>query len=339
MTTELLEQRIRSAYAKDSSDPPSAGFGAVVSRLDHRERVELSMARRSVRTPLWIALAAAAAVALLPTKSAVEPTPPSNAVAGSFFWPDLLTAQAVESSANDSFPILTLDGSLLKPGTWVYRRRPIGGAKGRPEWDDTVTIRTGMLNEEPAWVLIGSRGGLSTGGPVTGSTDTVWVRRSDLWPLARRSRLVSGYIRRTTYGTDSTVVEFEGEGQARIVKADGFTGTNGAGVVGATGMTLLQVVPLGPNWRGSFRVIGINNAGEKIDFRLGLKVSGSETIRVPAGTFDCWTVSFIEAAPRYTYWVSKRERWIVKSGLEPGDFQNPASDERVLVSVSGGRGG
>ena len=144
---------------------------------------------------------------------------------------------------------------------------------------------------------------------------------------------VAGYALRTIFPPDSTVAVFDAEGETTVVKAGGISPASGVAGIGEIGMrTLLQVAPLSPDWRGSVRVIGIYNS----DWPLRLRVYDSETITVPAGTFDCWKVGFDGDEPWFMYWISKREHWIVRRALDQGGIQYPASEERVLVSVLSG---
>ena len=132
--TMLLEDRIRAAYADEHCDPPASGFEDVLRRRDRDEHVELSVARKQVRTALLDRGRGGrcGVGGLLRSKRrshhALQPAPLSTRCS----LPDLLIAQAAENRtpASDSFAIRSVDGSLLKPGTWVYRRRPIGGAAG-----------------------------------------------------------------------------------------------------------------------------------------------------------------------------------------------------------------
>lgn len=334
--TTLLDDRIQAAYANDSSDSPARGFDDVLRRRDRGEYVELGVARKRVRMRYWVAAAAAGVAWVAFARPSDDPiTPQLRSAQHSVFLPDLLIAQAAENPtpASDSFAIRSVDGSLLKPGTWVYRRRPIGGAAGRPEWEDTVTVRAGVFNEDSAWLLIHSRRYLEHGGSLTAPSETIWVRKADLWPLARTVRLAAGFVLKDVFTADSSVSVFEADGNT-TTRAPGLSPLLGPGVMGMEGMrALLQVVPLTAEWRGSFRVLGVSRDGSAVDFRLELRVRGSEQISVPAGTFESWRVTFGDQERGFAFWVSKRDHWIVKLGPQPEGIRHPASEDVVLVSV------
>ncbi len=215
--TTLLDDRIQAAYANDSSDSPARGFDDVLRRRDRGEYVELGVARKRVRMRYWVAAAAAGVAWVAFARPSDDPiTPQLRSAQHSVFLPDLLIAQAAENPtpASDSFAIRSVDGSLLKPGTWVYRRRPIGGAAGRPEWEDTVTVRAGVFNEDSAWLLIHSRRYLEHGGSLTAPSETIWVRQGR--PLATCTHGATGSGLRSQGCFHSGLIGFGLRGRWRI---------------------------------------------------------------------------------------------------------------------------
>lgn len=98
-------------------------------------------------------------------------------------------------------------------------------------------------------------------------------------------------------------------GQSRPIDAaiDGplFADAAGAG-------TVLAALPLSDGYTVSFRNFDIQTAKVKV---MALKVAGSETVTVPAGTFECFKVevSPADGSPgRQTFYVAKKERRTVK---------------------------
>lgn len=250
-------------------------------------------------------------------------------------WPELLLAQAPDvTSLPDSETILTLDGSAIRPGLWVYRRRPVGGPPGRPEWVDSVAIREATREDEPVWTVSWTRGPFHR--EQADQAETLTVRKADLWPLNRSYRFGGRRAVSQVFALDSSVRISDDQGQTRVVSVPGFSPAGGA-VVSGWGATryLFQVLPLHRNWRGNIRVIGISVDGRAIDFRLPLRIIGEAVVAVPAGTFDCWAVAIGSARPSFVYWVSKAEGWVVKEALGPPEEVGPdvVGSERVLTAV------
>jgi hypothetical protein len=74
----------------------------------------------------------------------------------------------------------------------------------------------------------------------------------------------------------------------------------------------MQRLPLATGWSGAVQAGPYGTA----TFRLtALRVVGEDTIRVPAGEYDCWRVSM--GMGSHTLWVSKAERLLVRSRLGP----------------------
>ncbi len=289
--------------------------------------------RRSL-LPFGLALAGSIAVLLIPT----EPTgqPENQPRPSSTLWPEPLMAQARDGAIlPDSETVLALDGAAVRPGLWVYRRRPIGGPPGRPEWIDTLSIRAGAYEGEATWNVSWRRGSFHR--EQTDLVESLFVRKTDLWPLSRTYSLPGGRAVRQVFAPESSVVISEDQGRTSVVSVSGFSSAGGAVISGwGASHYLLQALPLHPRWRGNIRIIGITNDGQAIDFRLPLQVLREETITVPAGTFDCWAVAMGTQRPAFVFWVSKRERWIVKEGLGPAEEIGPdvVGSERVLISAT-----
>lgn len=70
---------------------------------------------------------------------------------------------------------------------------------------------------------------------------------------------------------------------------------------------LMRTVPLGPDWSGSFSIVGWAVRKEDVMFPLTLRVIGSERVTVPAGTFDCWKMSITLQGHDIAYWARKSD--------------------------------
>jgi anti-sigma factor RsiW len=70
---------------------------------------------------------------------------------------------------------------------------------------------------------------------------------------------------------------------------------------------LMRAVSLGPDWRGSFSIVGWAVRKEDVIFPLTLRVIGSERVTVPAGTFDCWKMTITVQGHDIAYWSRKSD--------------------------------
>lgn len=345
MNDIYLESRIRSAYATDNAAYPAGGIEAVHARRAAGERGPANAANRGrSAVPRWVTIGLATAASLTAVlyllngaDHAQRGKPQANTpLPTSFLMPNDLLAQATSldrASLPDSLSIRELDGSRLKGGVWIYRRLPVGGPPGRPAWVDSVEIRRGTLETDSVWLLGWTRAFQSNSGTLRAAAETTFVRLGDLWPLGRSATLTSGYTLRERFTADSSTSLFTASGSSRVIRAPGISSAGGSGVMGLSGMhAMLQTLPFRRDWQGNFRVLGMNNAGEIVDFRLMLRVVAVDTVTVPAGTFDCWRVILGDGTPSLAYWVSRREGWVVRSGrVAASRSVSDVANETVLL--------
>jgi hypothetical protein len=271
--------------------------------------------------PWWIGICAAAVVVGILISSERRDQAPSlrTDVWDATLWPSTLAAQAhADDVGPDEYTIRNLDAERLTPSLSVYLHRPVGGPPGRPVWEDSIAVHRGGFQGESAWVLTSTRGYLENGGTLRPPIDSIWLRRTDLMPLARASTLTVGYRLAETFVGDSAISRFDADSVTRTFKTPNVDPGGGTALTGALSIWLLMpLLPLNEHWQGNFRYVGVSNSGEPIDFRTYLRVRGSETITVPAGTFECWLVTFREASG-FAWWVSKKDGWIIAEGIRYG---------------------
>lgn len=313
MSPRTLEQRIRDAFHAAPAREPAGGFAEVRARLDRGERVTLDhpTPRAGLRHWQYFSVAAALVGVLIWRPTDTAPTPEAatpSRTAGSF-RPDPLLALATASTGADAASLLRLDGSKLSSGVWVYR-----GGEGEAAVVDSVSLCKGTAGKEPAWLLSWTGGFARNAGALGPANETVVLRQADLWPLARTVTLVSGYLLRELFTPDSSVSHLIAAGETTVTRAPGLSAEDGAGVTGMAGMrALLQAAPLDSSWEANVRVLGTDTTGKKpVNLRVAMKVTGEERVTVPAGTFDTWRVTLGNRLPQFTFWVSKRGRWVVK---------------------------
>jgi hypothetical protein len=332
-TTERVAEALRDWSEGVSPAPSESQLDRILERRRQGERLALPMRHQRPSPWPWIGVSAAAALAGLLLTPSENQTATRTLGADPFdasFLPATLAAQArTDDVGPDEYTIRDLDAERLTPSQAVYLHRPVGGPSGRPVWEDSITVSRGGFQGEPAWLLTSTRGYLENGGTLRPPIDSIWLRRTDLMPLARASILTTGYRFAETFAGDSAVSRFEADGLVRTFRTRNFNPGSGTALTGPLSISLLlPLLPLNELWQGNFRYVGVSNSGELIDFRTYLRVRGSKAVTVPAGTFDCWVVTFREE-DGYFWLVSKNERWVVEEGLRLNGRETPL---RVLVS-------
>jgi dipeptidyl aminopeptidase/acylaminoacyl peptidase len=98
-------------------------------------------------------------------------------------------------------------------------------------------------------------------------------------------------------------------GQPRPIEADlsGPLFADGAGM-----SAVIATLPLAEGYTAMFRNFDVQKAKEKV---MQLRVAGSESATVPAGTFDAWKVEVepVGEPGKMTIWIDKASRKVVKS--------------------------
>jgi hypothetical protein len=79
--------------------------------------------------------------------------------------------------------------------------------------------------------------------------------------------------------------------------------------------TVLRLLPLQTGWEDSTGTLSISLNGNSV-VPTRLSVVSEESVRVPAGTFDCWVVAVHADPGRGLYWVTKRDPIVVRSVLD-----------------------
>ena len=88
--------------------------------------------------------------------------------------------------------------------------------------------------------------------------------------------------------------------------------TPGAAAFRGLGQALLPALPLGAG--RSFQV-PVFASGQGTSTVMTVTVSGSESVTVPAGTFDAWKVEVSGGQVPVTFWVSRSTPRVVKMGF------------------------
>src|SRR6185437_3942535 len=205
----------------------------------------------------------------------------------------VVLAKKVEVSAGSPKPAVE-----LKPGTSQYKARIEAGGQSMP-MDVTHTVVDG----NGVWIVTESAlmpmGAMSDSSIVSKGTLLLQKRFIKQGPATIEIQFADN----KASGTMSM------NGQNRPISADlgGGLFADGAGANDA-----VAALPLADGYTTTFRNFDIMSQKEKPRV---LKVAGSESVTVPAGTFDAWKVVVTPAegiGETTTIWVNKADRRVVK---------------------------
>jgi len=247
----------------------------------------------------------------------------------------LSTACAQEPAAplaGTSISLETVAADRLAPGTWVYEYSDIiDGIQRSLQVVQTERIERASYAGIPAWRSIVERH--ARWGTV--SVDSLFVTANDLTPLYQATHTHSvrrpepHLIQRRTFLAGRVVGEFPVAASEERRTIDYAYQRSGSLAVADFSHLLLIVrtLLLSRQWTGVVGAFGLDDRRER---SVGLRVTGDETVTVPAGTFDCWILSL--AGPRgdiRTLWVDKEHGHVVRMQLD----SNAADVEREAVLV------
>ncbi len=233
-----------------------------------------------------------------------------------------------------TYPAAELDLSRFTAGRWIYQTRvTIDGYVTDTVTADTMTISPESYKDTPAWRITNR-----WGNRYFAARDTLLVAREGLRPLRR-----AGAQRRAPrpgdapaswdYTVDSSAgplllvrVPRDYSGTALPRWARPALGLLNNGYV----QPLLGLLRLERGLRGSVYVTwGRLWPSDPIPFDV--TVAGRETITVPAGRFDCWTVELQIPSNtiKTTAWISVDSHWVIRLR----DPQHDGFTEQVLVAA------
>jgi hypothetical protein len=314
-------------------------------------RVALPVAARSVASRRTVRYAAAAAILagvvwlgwqVVTTRPGVESEVPPVWVIGSMsFIPSTAFGQErFPPTRSPRYPLIAqIQPTRVRAGRWTYEGTSVGDgvfttSQGPPR---TIVIAAGTFEGQPVWVVSSS----------VKMLDTVLVDRATLRPLRYvrpmlHTRLVQRYSRDSV--DEVLYLSPPPKERERTLR--------GAAVLPDLGVSpmvvswsphslevLVQALPLGRSWRGSvYSANWVTMATRFPTFTtLDLRVTGTERVTVPAGTFDCWRLEAREADDKSVLWVSQDQGWLVMrrhtSSDGSGRFRTEWVNETRLVAV------
>src|SRR2546421_2830856 len=198
-------------------------------------------------------------------------------------------------------------------GSWTYEGRTIADgvfttSHGTPR---TIIIAAGRFEGRRTWVVTSS----------TTFTDTVLVNPATLRPLRytrpmRHTQLVQQYSRDSV--AEVLHLAPPPKERERTLRGTALLPDSGLGPMLVSWSpysleVLAQALPLDGAWRGSVYSANWVTATPTIPAftTLDLRVTGTERVTVPAGTFDCWRLEVREGEDKSVLWVSQDNGWLV----------------------------
>lgn len=201
-------------------------------------------------------------------------------------------------SATSELPKPAVD---LRPGTYNYKASIAVAGQEIP-----LTVKTDIKEENGAWTV--NETAQTPQGPVV---DVSTIEKGSL--LLKRRYIKQGPM---TIEMDVTPNKLTGSttmnGQAKPIDADpgGALFADGAGT-----FEVIASLPLADGYSLSFRNFDVQKQKPQIK---QLKVLGTESVTVPAGTFDAYKVEILAAdneADKQTVWIDKESRKVLKISL------------------------
>ncbi|HEX6097194.1 MAG TPA: alpha/beta fold hydrolase [Thermoanaerobaculia bacterium] len=145
-------------------------------------------------------------------------------------------------------------------------------------------------------------------GPMGDIKDRVVLAKGTLVPQSRTASQGPATIE-LAYGEKKATGSMNMGGQARPIEADlgGPLFADGAGM-----NAVIATLPLAEGYTATYRNFDVQKAKQKT---MQLRVAGSESVTVPAGTFDAWKVEIetVGEPGSMTVWIDKASRKAVKT--------------------------
>ena len=198
-------------------------------------------------------------------------------------------------SSNTELPKPAVD---LKPGTYNYKASIEAGGQTIP-----LTMKTDIKEENGAWTVYET-----AQTPQGELSDTSTIEKGSL--MLKRRMIKQGPITIEMDVTPSKVsgtTMMNGQSKPIDVETGGALFADGAGT-----FDVIAALPLADGYSLSYRNFDVMK--QKTQMK-SLKVLGSESVTVPAGTFNAYKVEILSAendADKQTVWIDKGSRKVLK---------------------------
>ena len=287
-------------------------------------RVLLPVRARNVGSRRAVRYAAAAAILagvawlgweVLTAHAGVESElPPVWVIGGMPFIPSTAFGQErVPPTRSPRYPLIAqIQPTRVRAGRWTYEGSTVGdGVFTTSQEPRTIVIAAGNFEGQPTWVASSSMKML----------DTVLVDRATLRPLRYvRPMLHTRLVQRYSHDSIDELLYIgpRPTQRERTLRGTALLPDLGVGPMLVSWSpysleVLVQALPLSRAWRGSvYSANWVSMAARFPTFTtLDLRVTGTERVTVPAGTFDCWRLEEREGDDTSVLWVSKDHGWLV----------------------------
>ena len=193
--------------------------------------------------------------------------------------------------------------AVLKPFKLTYVARLFSQGQAHKLGWRTLELSSVTYEGKDAWLLAESRK-MNT----VELAESLYVAKGTLEPAHRVVHTADMDIT-TNYTRDSILTSFEGDsgGGAHVAT------TNERGAVGNIYWIepLLASLPLAPGWKGSASTVFVG-PHDQAHVVLDLWVTGQDSLLVPDGTFDCWTLTLQVGETQEHLWVRKSDKLMLK---------------------------
>lgn len=182
----------------------------------------------------------------------------------------------------------------VAPGSWRYTSKATANGQSTDVGSRRLTLERRGAG---GWLLLDQ-----LQNPTAEAVDSLHLAGDDL-ATERRSihaRTLGGTATVTMqFGRDSIVGSVVTPGQTVPLRL-----SNPRGALASDGVLLVALgrLPLARAWSGTTSLL---NPQSGTTVPVALRVTGSESVTVPAGTFDAWVVTANAAGSATTFWVAK----------------------------------
>ncbi|MGH7664792.1 MAG: hypothetical protein ACRENI_10925 [Gemmatimonadaceae bacterium] len=221
-------------------------------------------------------------------------------------------AQAQPAGASASPPrIGAVDGDRVTPGSWTYSIRVIANGESNEVGMRTLTVAASSYKGAPAWLVTEES---NAGAMVV--VDSLYVSKSGLEPLHRVLSMGPGTIV-TDFSADSVTGSLTMPGGSMPIA---LAYTPGLVVSGGMFEMILPILPVDANWAASMDMLQITQLGASA-VPVRMRVTGEETVTVPAGEIAAWTGVIESEAVTQKVWIGKKGHRLVKVTVSSPQMQ------------------
>ena len=233
-------------------------------------------------------------------KPAVEVNPSAAPAAA----PSDVAATAATASSTPSNPELVApSAAVLKTSKVTYVARIFSQGQVHKLGFRSLELSDATYDGKNVWLLVESRK-MNT----VELAESLYVAKGTLEPVHRVVHTADMDIT-TQYTRDSILTSFEGDSGGGVHVAV----KNERGLIGNIYWIepMLASLPLAPGWKGSATTVFVG-PHDQAHVVLEMWVTGQDSLLVPDGTFDCWTLTLQVGETQEHLWVRKSDKVLIK---------------------------